>query len=421
MIVPSIDIMDGCAVQLRQGRELVLDGGDPFQLLERFAVTGETAVIDLDAARGTGTNAEIIRQMVARAPCRVGGGIRSLDAARAWLDAGATRIILGTAATPDLCGALPRERVMAALDARDGEVVVQGWEAGTGETVLDRAGALAPYVGGFLYTQVEREGMLAGIDLSGIVALHDAVGASCHITAAGGITTADDLATLANRGIDAQVGMALYTGRLGLGEAFAACVKTDAAGLIPTVVCDEHYHTLGLVWSNRESVTRAIDERRGIYWSRSRQQLWVKGETSGATQELVRADVDCDRDTLRFTVRQRNGFCHTGSRSCWGDGFTLSRLEQIIAQRREAGDPASGTAKLFARPSLLSAKLREEADELAVARGPEAAAHEAADVFYFALAALTREGATLADVIEVLARRNLRVTRRPMSADGTET
>ena len=105
MIVPSIDIMNGHAVQLRRGRELVLDGGDPLARLDEFAVAGEVAVIDLDAALGRGSNAELIRAMVRRAPCRVGGGIRDLDAARRWLDAGAVRIVLGTAASVELCGA----------------------------------------------------------------------------------------------------------------------------------------------------------------------------------------------------------------------------------------------------------------------------------------------------------------------------
>src|SRR5690349_23305918 len=121
MIVPSIDLMQGRAVQLRRGRDFVLDGGDPMERLEQFAVAGEVAVVDLDAALGHGSNAELIRQMVRRAPCRVGGGIRDLDAARAWLDAGAAKIMVGTAASPDFCRALPRERVIAAVDAERGQ------------------------------------------------------------------------------------------------------------------------------------------------------------------------------------------------------------------------------------------------------------------------------------------------------------
>ena len=87
MIVPSIDVINGRAVQLRRGREFVLDGGDPLARLEQFAVAGEVAVVDLDAALGRGSNADLIREMVRRAPCRVGGGIRDLDAARERVEA----------------------------------------------------------------------------------------------------------------------------------------------------------------------------------------------------------------------------------------------------------------------------------------------------------------------------------------------
>ncbi|HEV8382332.1 MAG TPA: HisA/HisF-related TIM barrel protein, partial [Gemmatimonadales bacterium] len=164
MIVPSIDIMAGRAVQLRRGREFVLDGGDPVERLEEFSVAGDVAVVDLDAALGRGSNAALIRDLVRRAPCRVGGGIRDLDSARRWLDAGAVQVMIGTAATPEFCGALPRERVTAAVDAERGEVVVDGWRTRTGVPVLERVRALAPVVGGFLFTQVEKEGEMSGFD-----------------------------------------------------------------------------------------------------------------------------------------------------------------------------------------------------------------------------------------------------------------
>jgi phosphoribosyl-ATP pyrophosphohydrolase/phosphoribosyl-AMP cyclohydrolase len=166
MIIPSIDIINGRAVQLRQGREFVLDAGDPMGWLERFSIAGEVAVVDLDAALGTGSNAGVIRELVRRAPCRVGGGIRSLDAARAWLDAGATRVVIGTAATPAFCGALPRDRVIAAVDSERGSVVVDGWRTRTGQPTIDVVRRLAPTVGGFLLTQVEHEGAMNGFDIA---------------------------------------------------------------------------------------------------------------------------------------------------------------------------------------------------------------------------------------------------------------
>ncbi|HYS22143.1 MAG TPA: phosphoribosyl-ATP diphosphatase [Gemmatimonadales bacterium] len=417
MIVASIDVMSGRAVQLRQGRELMLDGGDPLARLDEFAVAGEVAVVDLDAARGHGSNADLLREMVRRAPCRVGGGIRSLDAARAWLDAGAAKIVLGTAASAELCARLPRERVIAAVDAEGGEVVVDGWRTRTGVSVLERIAQLAPTVGGFLFTQVEREGTMGGCDLDAVRRVVAAAGGA-RVTAAGGITTPAEIAELDRLGADAQVGMALYTGRLSLGSALAAPLARPVEdGVWPTVVCDELGRTLGLVWSTRESLERAVTERRGIYWSRSRSAVWVKGETSGSTQELLRVDLDCDRDALRFTVRQHGiGFCHREHRSCWPSGFDLGDLERVISARRERPELGSGTARLLSDPTLLRAKLCEEAGELADAATPAAAVHEAADLLYMAFVALGRTGGTLAGVRAELERRHGAVSRRPMEA-----
>jgi phosphoribosyl-ATP pyrophosphohydrolase len=417
MIVPSIDVANGRAVQLRHGRDFVLDGGDPLARLEEFAVAGEVAVVDLDGALGRGSNAELIRTMVRRAPCRVGGGIRDLDTARAWLDAGAAKIVIGTAATPEFCGALPRERVIAAVDAERGQVVVDGWRTASGVSVLERIRELAPFVGGFLFTQVEREGAMDGFDFQAVATAARAAG-DTRLTAAGGVTTAAEIAALDGIGADAQVGMALYSGRLALGAAVAApLAKPLSGGVWPTVVCDEWERALGLVWSTRESVARAVTERRGIYWSRSRQALWVKGDTSGNTQDLLRVDVDCDRDALRFTVRQYGaGFCHLDRRACWPAQFAPEDLERTIAERAERLDPASGTAQLLADPALLAAKLAEEAAELAHATTRPAVVHETADLLYLALVALARGGGSLADVRSELARRHGAVTRRPMSA-----
>ena len=210
MIVPSIDIQDGLAVQLRRGRDLVLEGGDPMELLDRFAVAGEVAVVDLDAAMGRGSNAELIRAMVHRHACRVGGGIRSLDAAREWLDEGAAKIVIGTAATPEFLGVLPRDRIIAAVDAERGTIVVNGWQRRTDHHVIERVRDLAPFVSGFLLTQVEHEGAMQGFDFA-LIRRAVAAAGDVRVTAAGGITTADEIAELDAIGVDAQVGMALYS------------------------------------------------------------------------------------------------------------------------------------------------------------------------------------------------------------------
>jgi phosphoribosyl-ATP pyrophosphohydrolase len=420
MIVPSIDIMEGQAVQLRRGRETVIEAGDPLARLDELAVVGEVAVVDLDAALGRGSNTTLIREMIRRAPCRVGGGIRDLEAARRWLDHGAARIVLGTAATPEICAALPAERVIAAVDSERGSVVVEGWRTRTGEDPIAKIAQLRKHVGGFLLTQVEHEGCMGGFDFALVERAVVAAG-SRRLTAAGGITTADEIAHLARLGAEAQIGMALYSGRLTLGAGFAALLEKGLEDrLWPTAVCDELGAALGLVWSTRESVAAAIDERRGIYWSRSRQSLWRKGETSGNRQLLLRADLDCDRDALRFTVRQQGGFCHTGERGCWPTRFSLGGLERRLRQRTAAASGgASGTARLLRDPELLAAKLVEEARELAAADSADEVVREAADLVYFTLVAAARSEVGLDEIERELGRRSLRLTRRPMRAKGT--
>jgi phosphoribosyl-ATP pyrophosphohydrolase len=416
MIVPSIDLMGGQAVQLVGGATRAIDAGDPRPIAERFRLAGEIAVIDLDAALGQGDNTQLIRELCRMAPCRVGGGIRSVEAARAWLDAGAVKVILGTAARPDILSRLPRERLIAALDARHGQVVVEGWRTPTGAAVPERMAALRDLVGGFLVTFVEREGRMAGIDADAIAPLVREAGGT-RLTVAGGFTTPADIAVADRAGADAQVGMALYTGRLGLAEAIAAPLVSDRPdGLWPTVVTDEHGTALGLAYSDIESLRAAVERRRGVYHSRTR-GLWVKGESSGATQELLRVDLDCDRDTLRFVVRQAGtGFCHRDTWTCWSDAPGLDGLARRLAARVTAAPEGSYTRRLLDDPALLRAKLVEEAGELADAKGADAVAHEAADLTYFLLVALARGQMPLAAVVEELDRRALRLTRRPGDA-----
>lgn len=415
MIVPSIDIMGGRAVQLVGGDPdgEVLDGGDPVERARAFGVVGEVAVIDLDAALGRGSNAGVIREMLGVARCRVGGGIRDVDSAIGWLDAGAERVILGTAARAEVLRELPAERVIAALDARDGRVVVEGWTREDGSTVEGRMEELRGLVGGFLVTFVEAEGRMGGLDEARVRGLVERAGAA-RVTVAGGVRDAADVGLADRAGADAQVGMALYTGAMGLGEGFAAPLVSDRDdGLWPTVVCDDRGVALGLAYSNAESLSRAVETRRGVYWSRSRGGLWEKGATSGDAQELLRVDTDCDRDAVRFTVRQAGGgFCHLGTRTCFGADWGLGKLERSLRDRLEGAPAGSYTRRLLDDPALLRAKLVEEAGELLDAVEPGHAGEELADVVYFALVAALARGASLGDAERALDRRALRVTRR---------
>ncbi len=415
MIIPSIDLMGACAVQLVGGKAeaLEINAGDPTPIAKRFRLAGEIAVIDLDAALGGGHNRNAIEALLKVARCRVGGGIRDVDTARRWLNAGAAKVILGTAARPELLRELPRDRVIAALDAVDGEVVVDGWQRKTGRGIFERMRELHGLVGGYLITFVEREGRLGGTDMSQVQALVKAA-APARVTIAGGVTTPQEIAQIDRLGGDAQVGMAIYSGLMDLGDAIAAPLRSDRPdGLWPTVICDEQGRALGLAYSNAQSLREAVRTRRGVYWSRSRGSLWIKGATSGAVQELLAVDLDCDRDALRFTVRQdAPGFCHLDTWTCWGHDRGLGRLARRLAQRVHQAPEGSYTKRLLDDPDLLRAKLVEEAKELADARTTDEIAWEAADVIYFAMVAAARADVPLAAIEAELDRRELKISRR---------
>ena len=229
MIVPSIDIRTGRAVQLRGGRHPVLDVGDPEEVAERYARVGEIAIVDLDAALGTGDNSETVLRILRRHPCRVGGGLRTKEAVLRYLDAGARSVMLGTKASPEFLSELPRDRLIAALDEKGGEVVVEGWTKGTGSRIEDRMAVLAPYVSGFLVTFVDAEGSLGGIGLDRVRSLI-ASAEGVRITFAGGAAGAEEIGALDRLGADVQAGTAIALGKLELAEAFAASLLVRSAG-----------------------------------------------------------------------------------------------------------------------------------------------------------------------------------------------
>lgn len=210
--------MDGRVVQLVQGREKVLEGDAPLAMLEKFAGFSEIQVIDLDAAMGRGENYALVEMLASRARCRIGGGVRNAARAKRLIELGAHRVIVGTAAfTPEIeniAAAIGPERIIIALDSKDGKIVVKGWQEATAFTAEDVIGRLEPFCSGFLCTYVDKEGMMQGTDLGWFRRLR---GATSHeITAAGGITTSEEIRALKAMNIHAALGMAIYTGRLDL-------------------------------------------------------------------------------------------------------------------------------------------------------------------------------------------------------------
>lgn len=220
MLIPSIDLKCGKAVQLVQGDKVAIESSDVFRWVRRFQGFPIVQIIDLDAAMGSGNNNDLVRRVAAKLACRVGGGIRSVERAREVIDAGAKKIILSSGlfkeGRPDLafaakvCDVVGRSQVVIAVDARGGRLVIHGWRTTLAITPIEAMKALEPYCDEFLYTDVDREGLMQGMDMAAVEAIHAAT--ARHLSAGGGITTQAEVEALDAAGIDAVVGMAIYTG-----------------------------------------------------------------------------------------------------------------------------------------------------------------------------------------------------------------
>ena len=226
MIIPCIDLMDGKVVQLVQGRDKALEGDAPLEMLRKFAAFPEIQVIDLDAAIGKGANDDLVELLAGKSRARIGGGVRTPDRAARLVEQGAFKVIIGTAAfdhqgpnhkfLEQAGAAIGPERIMIALDSKGGRIVVKGWRESLNLKAEQVIKELEPYCGSFLCTYVDKEGMMQGTDLDWFRRLRSTTKHS--ITAAGGITTINDIRALRDMNIDAALGMAIYTGKLDLAE-----------------------------------------------------------------------------------------------------------------------------------------------------------------------------------------------------------
>jgi len=422
MIIPSIDLMKGKAVQLKQGREKLLEVENPLELAQKFSKFGPLAIIDLDAALEIGANEELIGQICQVADCRVGGGIRNLDKARRILELGAEKIIIGTAAWKErrlnldflkgLRETLGREKIILALDCSDEQVLIRGWRESTGINIFSLLEEASEFASEFLITCVEKEGCLQGTDL----AFYKKIRETCHfpVTAAGGISTIEEIIALTQMNIDVQLGLAIYSGRLKLEEAFVASLNWNRGifGLLPAVVTDEVGRLLMLAWVSPESLKMTFESGRATYFSRSRQALWIKGESSGNYQNWLKARADCDGDAVLLVVSQTGtGACHKGNYSCFGSqDFRLEDLYSVVRDRLTHPVANSYTASL--NDKTVREKILEESSELTEARNRDEIVWEAADLLYFITVLLAREQIDFPEVLNELKRRRRKTRAR---------
>jgi phosphoribosyl-ATP pyrophosphohydrolase/phosphoribosyl-AMP cyclohydrolase len=414
----------------------MLQRENALELAEEFNRYGDVCIIDLDAAMGMGTNIGMILPLLRKASCRIGGGIRTAERARELISLGAQKVIIGSVAFRDarkkgagfaageftvnipllesLVKKTGKNRLIIAVDARrrEGggyEILVDGWKTPTGLDLLEAARMVEPYTSELLFTCVDREGTMTGIDMEPIKQLRAAV--SCSITVAGGVSTLEEIEIIAGLGCDVQLGMALYTGKLSLADAFVRSLNWKKgtppdAPLLPLIAQSPDGQVLMTGFTDREALTETFARGNLCFHSRSRNRLWMKGETSGNTLQLWSIRADCDQDALLAVVDPQGPVCHTGKWTCFSQErhYSWQLLQRIITDRFKNPSPGSYTATLD--DELVREKIQEEAEELCTAVNHGEILWEAADLLYFMTVLLTRAGLSVEEVLSELDRRH---------------
>ena len=428
MVISSIDLKNGHVVQLKNGKELVLQRDDADALIAQFDMFGEVAVIDLDAAlgnidaKGNTENTHLLKSLLHRGNVRTGGGIRSVKRAKELISLGAEKVIIGSAAWKsnpvagesvlneeflnELAAAIGKDRIIISVDAINGKIAVKGWTETVDIPLVEGAKQAEKFCSELLFTCVEKEGCMQGTNMDYVRALREAV--KCRVVVAGGVSSVQEIKELEKLHCDVQLGMALYTGKVDLKEAFVECLDFEKSPLIPVIAQSVNGEVLMQGFANAEAVRKSFDCGRLTFWSRSRNELWTKGDTSGNVLQVVKMRADCDRDCVLATVLPTGPACHTGSWTCFSSAVdeksSMGRLYNVIADRFANPKPGSYTATLDAK--RVREKVEEEAEELCEAEGKEEVIWEVADLLYFVNVLMYKEGVSWKDVYDELDRRH---------------
>lgn len=409
VIIPSIDIMGGKVVQLEQGHKLLMTFDDPVNYLDAFSIFGPVTLIDLDAAMGKGNNVELIKKMCGIKPCFVGGGIRTVELGRAYLKAGALKIIVGTQANESFLNHFLPDQVIAAVDTYKDELVEEGWKKKTDETLFERIQKIQASVSAFSHTFVHTEGTNLGIDLEQVMTLKNRI--NKRLIVAGGISSYAEIATLDKLGIDCFVGRAVYEGKISLIESFIHLLRFDDNGLIPAIIKNQFAEILMLGYMNKQSLQQTFATKKVTFWSRSRNKLWQKGETSGHFLDLVSIRADCDRDALLVNIHTDTPTCHLNKKSCFDDSvLSLTQFEAYLKGIVSLDNTRSYTRKLTTDTAFNAAKITEEALELIEATTESEIVHEAADLIYHVQTYLMAKNVSVEAVFNELEGRKKRPT-----------
>jgi len=422
--IPTLDISKGQAVLVKHGNVYKVLG-DPVEKAQFISIGGHFQVIDIDGAKGEGSNKEIIKKIVKKYPCYVGGGIRTFEDATEFLNSSARRVIISTAISQELISKLPKDRTIVAFDIDEkNNVFTHGRKGVMEKNLFQMIDKFAPFIETMTITFHHTEGTCKGIPLEQAKEIKKYVSKyNIKLIVAGGISTVKEIKELIDLDLIPQFGSGFWNGKFTLGEVYE-CISQKVLNiknityhetpLIPTIVQSIDGVVLGLVFSTPETVKLSADSRRATFFSRDKLGIWIKGATSGQYHDIVSIHYCCDGTSLRFIVKG-NKFCHTGSESCFGHNdparASLRSMQRLLQDRLSSSDSHSYTKSLLNDGFMIHSKVMEEAEELISAHTSDEIAHEAADLIYFMLMFLEKNNVDISDVESELIKRRYTVIK----------
>ena len=384
---------------------------------------GKNAIIHIDLVNGLSSR-EIAVDFIAKTTSA--DGIIStkpqlVKRAKELISLGAEKVIIGSAAwnshpengsvlneefLNELVQAIGKDRIIISVDAINGKIAVKGWTETIDISLVDGAKQAEKFCSELLFTCVEKEGCMQGTNMEYVKQLRDAV--HCRVVVAGGVSSVPEIKELEKLHCDVQLGMALYTNKVALKDAFIACLDFEKMPMIPVIAQSVNGEVLMQGFANEQAFEKTFETGKLTFWSRSRNELWTKGDTSGNFLNVVKLRADCDRDCVLASVLPTGPSCHTGSWTCFGtdpdEKSSMGRLYNVIADRFANPKPGSYTATLDSK--RVREKVEEEAEELCEAETKEDVIWEAADLLYFVNVLLYKEGVTWQDVYNELDKRH---------------
>ena len=442
-IIPSIDLLDGNVVRLKQGDynkatvyEVKVD-----DLVEKYSIFNTLHIVDLNGAKGEKCeeNEKIIKEIRKKfkGNIQVGGGFRDVDKIDFYLNQiKVNAVVLGTLCvknvekTIELIKKFGAEKIVLAIDCENVNGVyvpkINGWQEFCDcKNIFDLLEKYDGIAKKLLITDIQKDGCLSG----GNYDLYQQIKTkfpSFKIQASGGVCSFDDIKTLKNITDFAIVGRAMYDEK-NIYNDILSCIKNDwknldfidkidwkkCGNLVPCVVQDcKTFDVLMLGFCNKEAIKLTQQTGKMHFFSRTKNRIWMKGEESGNVLNVVKLKLDCDNDTILALVNPVRNTCHTGTKTCFDERVNfLAELEEIIDKRLKNNDlKNSYVASLSAKGlNKVAQKVGEEATEVvisALAESDDRFLNESADLLFHFLLLLKNKNFELNDVVKVLKERH---------------